>query len=296
MTMKKTVITIAAAGMLSASSAFATIATSSTADWGGVTTDATLLSLADHIDTEGNFYSKPDFSTRSAGTIAAFQTSPADLISAADESQFLNIFYLGSRAGNTHTIGFDLFEVDGGGTNFLGDVALNPNFLGSDETKFGSVFSMTIEDILDLAGMGPLLNGGSEGFLIDLWISNTGDPYYGVGQFETKLSLSDGRAIDYTTFLEDVGDLGPFDADNPVPWGNLIDVNLTNLYGFEDILESGNGGIADEDYGDVFLAASVADRPISEVPEPSTYGLIGAIALAGLIIRRRMLIKKSAEA
>ena len=60
----------------------------------------------------------------------------------------------------------------------------------------------------------------------------------------------------------------------------------TYLVGFEDW----RLGSADKDYNDFMFAVQFFDKngtPFSSVPEPSTYGLIGAAALLGLVARRR---------
>jgi hypothetical protein len=61
--------------------------------------------------------------------------------------------------------------------------------------------------------------------------------------------------------------------------------NATFLVGYEDVRYGG-----DQDYNDFMVALQFfrADgTPFTPVPEPSTYGLIGAVALVGLIARRR---------
>lgn len=61
----------------------------------------------------------------------------------------------------------------------------------------------------------------------------------------------------------------------------------TFLVGFEDWRLNHN---ADKDYNDYVFALQFLDkdgRPFSPVPEPSTYGLIGALALVGFVARRR---------
>lgn len=60
----------------------------------------------------------------------------------------------------------------------------------------------------------------------------------------------------------------------------------TYLVGFEDW----RLGSADKDFNDFMFAVQFFDKngtPFSSVPEPSTYGLIGAVALLGLVARRR---------
>jgi hypothetical protein len=74
---------------------------------------------------------------------------------------------------------------------------------------------------------------------------------------------------------------------------NYVDGTLANdqwaatyLVGFEDVRPHA----ADGDHNDFMFAVQFFDsngRPFSPVPEPSTYGLIGAVALLGLVARRR---------
>jgi hypothetical protein len=74
--------------------------------------------------------------------------------------------------------------------------------------------------------------------------------------------------------------------------GGVENVN-TYLVGFEDWrLDNGN---VDRDYNDFVFAIQLFDKdgtPFTPVPEPSTYGLIGAAALLGLVARRRFASKK----
>lgn len=72
-------------------------------------------------------------------------------------------------------------------------------------------------------------------------------------------------------------------------WENVA----TYLVGFEDWRLDSNQ--VDKDYNDFVFAIQLFDQngtPFTPVPEPSTYGLIGAAALLGLVARRRFASKK----
>ncbi len=74
--------------------------------------------------------------------------------------------------------------------------------------------------------------------------------------------------------------------------GGTEDV-ATYLVGFEDWRLDSNQ--VDKDYNDFVFAIQLFDQngtPFTPVPEPSTYGLIGAAALLGLVARRRFASKK----
>jgi PEP-CTERM motif len=75
--------------------------------------------------------------------------------------------------------------------------------------------------------------------------------------------------------------------------GGYTDV-ATYLVGFEDV----RSGVSyrDGDTNDFMFALQFFrddGTPFTPVPEPSTYGLIGALALVGLIVRRRFQAKKA---
>jgi hypothetical protein len=138
--------------------------------------------------------------------------------------------------------------------------------------------------------------------------------------FEVQLNPGDANSFDL--WLNGVGEMGPanpsptenggtytvFHPSNSVPYlapGNVRwaqsalsvstwnvaqnDYALTStfLVGLEDWRLDRH---SDKDYNDYAFALQFLDKdgnPFSPVPEPSTYGLIGAIALLGLVARRR---------
>jgi hypothetical protein len=132
-----------------------------------------------------------------------------------------------------------------------------------------------------------LNKGQAAGF--DLWLN-------GSNSFGTTNSTPGAPGGYYTTFDPTRGQAG---GNVNVYWSqDFISVrsyvdgtlandiwNATYLVGYEDIRGGG-----DQDFNDFMVALQFfrADgTPFTPVPEPSTYGLIGAVALVGLIARRR---------
>lgn len=271
----------AAATLILASASSAALLTSATLPWGPTRSHSDLV---DHINNPANHYARPDSITRSdlspmvpAGTV--FNILPGFP---------LELFFLGGFAENVHVIGFDLYKgADTSGT-FLGDIQLSPQIGGKDATKFGSTFSRSIEELL--ATVGAAAPDLGDVYAIDFWVTNSSPARY--GELDVKLKLSEGVfAFDFTEYLE-LG-TGP---NGEAPFGPLPSP-LEFVFGWEDMSKGGGTALANKsngDFGDIFLSASVADIPTIAVPEPSTYGLIGAITLVGLVVRRLVAASKAA--
>lgn len=112
----------------------------------------------------------------------------------------------------------------------------------------------------------------------DLWFQSTGEApmggaTYSIFNATTNVRISDAFGVQNYT-----------DAQNST--------NLTTfLVGVEDWnLRAGS----DADYNDLLFAVQFTSggSPFTPVPEPSTYGLIGAAALLGLVMVRRFKAKK----
>ncbi len=131
----------------------------------------------------------------------------------------------------------------------------------------------------------------------DFWldgVGNTVNPtqfggvYTAIDQANSTPAIAPGNvlwassAIEVPTFVQSLNNGA----------GGWEDV-ATFLVGFEDWrLDSSQ---ADKDYNDFVFAIQLFDQngtPFTPVPEPSTYGLIGAAALVGLVARRRFAAKK----
>jgi len=132
----------------------------------------------------------------------------------------------------------------------------------------------TFDFWLDAVGNQP---GGAFGGVYTAINQTNSSPYIAPGNV-----LWASSPIQVPTFVQSLnGGLGG--------WENVS----TYLVGFEDWRLDSNQ--VDKDYNDFVFAIQLFDKdgtPFTPVPEPSTYGLIGAAALLGLVARRRFASKK----
>jgi len=139
----------------------------------------------------------------------------------------------------------------------------------------------------------------------DFWLN-------GVGAFGATTPSSTTYGGVYTVF--DQSNSNPVNAPGNVKWtasalsvstwvagyidafGNAKGNEFKNIDTYLVGIEDWNLNTADKDYNDYMFAVQFldanGDRISDPVPEPSTYGLIGAVALLGLVAARRFKSKK----
>lgn len=319
MTMKKTVLTLAAG--LAASTLANAALTDATTPWGPNTTDAAELAFVEFIgNTQDTGYAHPGLAIRSAdeigyGTVGLITT---DLADGGGDPFFINLIYAGGSTNHLREFGFDI-TIDGMTAEVLLTDPLQgktaPNIPTSPDANLGAVFSMSIADIVSLVdGDDDILTDADGKVDIDFFVRKKASGGT-AGLDDVKVSASHGVAVfDYSPFVDTSvvdpyiddgvtpGTLGDGITPSPIsPYGPGFPEGITRVWGWEDqIVDSADpagyelGGV-DADFNDFIMTLAISATPITnEVPEPSTYGLIGAAALAGLIIRRRMKAPKAA--
>ena len=205
--------------------------------------------------------------------------------------------FLGETAGNRNDFGYVKFPNSGGVTN-----ESNLNWLVTD-----------IENSLD--GSGNIKSGQesyvhySAGQSIDFFLYNAGNPYadQGLGAWFV-LGLDPVNGLEAYLHNGAVSNYSHYKWTIESVWTRYIDENGVEVEGnvdtllvsFEDFTFASTDPnqappqvIPNADYSDFIFAFQFL--PSQAVPEPSTYGMIGAAALLGLVgYRRFKASKKSA--
>ena len=177
------------------------------------------------------------------------------------------------------------------------------NFGYSYDGNPSSAQSFSLFNNIQGAGATPTITSGQYADIVlsagqastfDFWLDGVGNQpgganggvYTAIHQSNSSPYILPGNvlwassAIEVPTFVQSLnGGLGG--------WEDVA----TYLVGYEDW----NLNSADKDYNDFVFAIQLFDQngtPFTPVPEPSTYGLIGAAALLGLVARRRFASKK----
>jgi hypothetical protein len=190
--------------------------------------------------------------------------------------------FLAESAGWMNDLGYTYSGIPQSASSYTvaQNIQIDPSPSG---IAFGSYFDVS------------LASGEAANF--DLWLN-------GVGDFGTDPAPS-GAGGAYTAF--NPSNSNPYVAPGNVLWsqtplmvstwipalGTYVDV-ATYIVAFEDWRRTMT--TSDGDYSDLILAVQIYDQngtPFTPVPEPSTYGLLGAGALLGMIALRRARSKKS---
>ncbi len=226
----------------------------------------------------GDLYFDSDLTVPSA-TINAWNNGPVNLAAAFGSNPFLalggsvKVVFLGETAGWKNDFGY---------VNTTTPTAYNPlvtdienNFVsGGPSANIRSGWETTVS-----YGAGQQLDF----FLNGEGVNNPGGTWFAFGganqnagadvSVHTKWST---RSVT-TTYFDGVS----------VVTGEIN----TLLVGFEDVRLGGS--YYDNDFNDFVVGFQFLPTQPNPVPEPSTYGLLGAAALAGLVVRRRMAAKKA---
>ena len=188
-------------------------------------------------------------------------------------TKYIEVVFLGETAGWWDDLGYTKNGVD----FLLADSVQTINKNGPKNRWFGDNLVLTLApgESVDFFVTGSGIYGDNTN--ASPTIGPEGGKYY---VFDTDLNVPAGSdmqsyfgVLDPITSVRDV---------NLIP--GVLDPFL--VLGFEDIRE--RGANRDSDFNDfIFAIRSTYDPPQAPVPEPSTYGLIGAAALLALVGYRR---------
>lgn len=231
------------------------------------------LSSVDAYFADGGALSEFDMDTGIEFSLQQYGTKPAGINGAngwVDASNFavtleegdsLIVTYLGKTAGWLNDFGMTVggmnaYEVGGGDAHTLWTAIDNGVPAIGDQYTFGVSESTIIDFWLNSGGNPPPALGGTYSIFYPGTSdpSNTGPGYSALGKvFNVHDSFADKNRSILVVAIED--------------WRDF-----------------------DSDFTDLFFAIEIYDRdgtPQFPVPEPSTYGLIGAMLLLGLVAVRR---------
>ncbi len=226
-----------------------------------------------YFDSEGNVPS---------ATISGWSSLPINLTTALGANPWnplggsVHVIFLGETAGWENDFGFVNSSAPGVYNPLITNIenssdplnAPNANILSGDETYVNYGAGQTLDFFLNSGG-NPADNQGG------MFFSFGGANLFAGTDVSTHTKYA-VRNVNTNYFN------GTSFVTGPVK---------TLLIGFEDV----RSGVSfnDGDSNDLVMAFQFLPTQSNPVPEPSTYGLIGAAALVGLVIRRRMVAKKA---
>lgn len=175
-----------------------------------------------------------------------------------EEGRSYDIIFLGEDAGFNQT---DLYFIAGDGTTNYSQNLIFEN-IDNSSLSYGSYVTVSF---LDVNGDGVI--GGS--FLFDFLLDSDEDQNITVsGATEGEFHLFNASADN------------PYDDGKGNAYANLTEQEPYLIFSFEDLDDN------DYDYNDLFFAIKLT--PVAAIPEPSTYGILGALLLLVTIARRRI--------
>ena len=202
----------------------------------------------------------------------------------------IRTIFTGESAGWLNDLGYTYTGHPGGAGNFT--VVENIQALSPATISFGQYFNNTFTAHSGAAAFDVWLNAVGETGVVNAPPGNKGGVYTIFDTTNSIPYIAPGNVlwaqspILVSTWIGLAADTVDGTADG---YTNV----QTWLVGIED-WRRGHPDF-DGDYNDLMLAFQFFDkngRPFGPVPEPSTYGLLGAIALGGLVAFRRFKAKK----
>jgi len=205
-------------------------------------------------------YSNLNFSTPIVGNANWTPASDLEGTIFLKEGMSYDIIFLGEDAGFNQT---DLYFIAGDSQAPYSTKLVFEN-IDSEEMAYGSYRTVSF---LDVDGNGTI----GDDFLFDFLLDSDEDQNIVVG------GTTQGEF-----HLFDAASDSPFADEQGNAYANLIEEEPYLMFSFEDLDDS------DYDFNDLFFAIKLRGTPYNGVPEPSTYGIIGALLLLGAIARRRL--------
>lgn len=238
------------------------------------------------------FASNAELNYNFAGWTTGVPTTPSWNVTGGT----IKVIYLGESAGNFNSFGYVRNPTPASIQSAANYTPLVNNIVGN-----GNIFSGQ-EAYINYAGTDT----------IDFYLNNSGNPYYGAGNdannggnrsgvwftfniagLDAFVPLGGDTGLSHTKWTTQSVNTWYYDSTNTLVYGAVN----TLLVAYEDLNNPVNNNNeaptpVSGDYTDYVFAFQFL--PTQPVPEPSTYGLIGAGALLGLVSYRRFKAAKRA--